>query len=530
MRRLRVGILDLVSKAPNRSLWARVMHANLAGIMPQAVAVWCEEAGHKVSFVCFTGLEDLSKELPSDIDLVFIGAFTQAAQLSYALSNLFRQRGAITVLGGPHARCYPEDARKYFDYVLGFTDRVVIEEVLDDCSRHRPVGRHICAGQQPSKLPSVRQRWKFIEPTLAKAPALKAVPMIASLGCPYKCNFCIDSEVAYRPLDCDQLREDMRFVVDKAPKAWVGWHDPNFGVRFNDYMQAIEDGVGGTPTGHIAESSLALLSEKNLKRMRDAGFRALLPGIESWFMLGGKSKTGKNHGIEKVKRVSEHVNLLLRYIPYVQTNFVLGLDTDSGSEPFELTKRFLDKTPGAFPGYSLLTAFGEAAPLNLELQRAGRVLPFPFHFLNNNHAMNVRPLHYDWPEFYDRVIDLTKYSFSWKAITRRAHAARFGLAGLMNAVRAVSSEGFGRIKHYRTIRGLLDTDRSIRRFFNGETTQVPSFYVDRIRSDLGPLWEYLPAGAIDHDPNAYLNKTQRSDATAVLEPAASVADARLPVV
>ncbi|HSQ33055.1 MAG TPA: hypothetical protein VLN49_24545 [Gemmatimonadaceae bacterium] len=55
------------------------------------------------------------------------------------------------------------------------------------------------------------------------------------------------------------------------------------------------------------------------------------------------------------------MNLILRYIPYVQTNFVLGLDADSGSDPFELTKRFLDRTPGAFPGYSLLTAFGQAA-------------------------------------------------------------------------------------------------------------------------------------------------------------------------
>src|SRR2546427_3441643 len=99
------------------------MHANLASIMPQVVGVWCEAEGHDVTFVCYTGFENLLKELPADVDLVFIGAFTEAALLAYALSNLFRSRGAVTVLGGPHARCYPEDARQYFDYVLGFTDR-----------------------------------------------------------------------------------------------------------------------------------------------------------------------------------------------------------------------------------------------------------------------------------------------------------------------------------------------------------------------------------------------------------------------
>src|SRR5439155_770894 len=179
--------------------------------------------------------------------------------LAYALSNLFRSRGAITVLGGPHARCYPEDARRYFDYVLGFTDRAVIRDVLQDCARHRPLGLHRAAPRQPATLPGVRERWKFIEPTLRKAPFFKIVPM-----------------------------------------------------------------------------------------------------------LGSKSKTRTVEGLAKVEQVSEHVNMILRHIPYVQTNFVLGLDSDRGPEPFELTKRFVDVTPGAFPGYSLLSAFGRAAPLNLE--------------------------------------------------------------------------------------------------------------------------------------------------------------------
>ena len=483
------------------------MHPNMASIMPQAVAVWCEELGHDVRFVCYTGLEDLSKELPLDTDLIFVGAFSQAAQLAYALSNLFRQRGTVTALGGPHARCYPEDSRNYFDYVLGFTDKAVIEEVLEDCSPHRPIGVHLSAKRQPSHLPGVIERWKYIEPTIAKAPTnLKAVPMIGSLGCPYTCSFCIDSEVQFQPLSYDQIREDLRFLIGRMPRACVGWHDPNFGVQFDDYMTAIEDGTRPGTLTFAAESSLSLLSEPRLKRLSDAGFKVLLPGVESWYTLGNKSKTGHKKGMEKVNQVSEHVNVMLEHIPYVQTNFVLGLDEDEGDEPFELTKRFIDKTPGAFPGYSLLSAFGEAAPLNLELQRAGRVLPFPFHFLNNNQAMNVRPKNYEWSEFYRRVIDLTKYSFSWKAIARRALATKPGFASWMNVVRAISSEGFGRIKFYTTVRRLLDTDRSVRRFFEGETDEVPSFYVERVRQDLGPLWEFLPPGALYHDPNAYLKK------------------------
>jgi hypothetical protein len=518
MRKLRVGVIDLVTKGPTRTLYARVMNANLASIMPQVVSVWCEAEGHDVTHICYTGFEDLLKELPDDIDIVFIGAFTEAAFLAYSLSNLFRERGAVTVLGGPHARCYPEDARLYFDYVLGFTDLNVIRNVLQECSQHRPAGVLLAAARQPVELPGVRERWKFIEPTLKKAPLIKMVPMLGSLGCPYTCSFCIDSVVPYQALDFDVLRDDLRFLLTKIKHPLVGWHDPNFGVRFDDILDAIEDAA---PVGSIdfaAESSLSLLSEPHLKRLRKNGFKALLPGIESWFELGNKSRTGKAKGMQKVEDVSEHVNTILRYVPYVQTNFVLGLDGDSGPEPFELTKRFVDLTPGAFPGYSLLSAFGRAAPLNLQYQRDNRVLPFPFHFLDNNHAMNVKPRNYDWKGFYDHVIDLTKHTFSWRAIASRFKATSTAIPRWLNMVRAVSSEGFGRIRHYSELRRRLDLDQQVQAFFDQVTDEVPGFYVEQVRKDLGPLWQWLPEGALSHDHYAYL-RTEEPDFWRATRPA-----------
>jgi len=440
------------------------------------------------------------------VDVLFIGAFSQAAQVSYAISNMFRQRGAITVLGGPHARCYPEDARQYFDYVLGFTNKQVIKDLLSDIAPQRPYGVHLQADKQPEHLPGVRERWRFIEPTLQKAPTIKVVPMIGSLGCPYTCSFCIDSVVDYQPLSFEQVTEDLRFLRTKMSRPRIGWHDPNFGIRFDDYMDAIETAVPPDTVDHIAETSLSLLSEAHLQRLKKNGFKAILPGIESWYDMGNKSRTGKRHGMEKVQQVADHVNLILRYIPYIQTNFVLGLDTDEGSEPGELTRRFVDLAPGAFPGYSLLSAFGQAAPLNLEYQRAGRVLPFPHHFLNNHHAMNVRPKNYTWPQMYDHVLDVVKYTFSWKNIVQRYRALEGTIPKWMNVLRAVSSEGFGRIKYYSKVRQMLDTDLPFRRFFEGETTELPQFYVRRVKRDMGPLWDYLPPGAIMHDQNAYLKK------------------------
>lgn len=503
MRKLSIAIVDLVAKAPTRTMWMRVMAPNFVSIMPTVIATWCERQGHEVKLITYTGRENLVEELPAGVDAVFISSFTEAALLSYALSNLFRSRGAITVLGGPHARCYPQDAQKYFDYVLGFTDEALISEVLRDCSQHRPIGQHLSARHHPVRIPSVSERWKFMEPTLRKAPFIKIVPLLSSLGCPYSCDFCIDSTVPFQPLDDDAMKEDLRFLLGKLKRPRVAWHDPNFGVRFDRSMNLIEEVVPPGRIDFIAESTLSLLSEPRVRRLKRNGFKALLPGIESWFEMGKKSNTGTTTGIEKVRKVSEHVNMILRYIPYVQTNHIFGLDGDEGAAPFELTKRFLDLSPGAFPAYSMLSAFGQAAPLNLEFQRANRVLPFPFHFLSNI-QMNIKPKNYSWPEIYDHLIDVTKYSYSPRLIVKRFRANGETIPRWLNVVRGLSSERFGRVSYFTKVRRRLSTDPAFRAFFEQQTTEIPQFYIDRIRTDLGEFWRWLPEGAICHEPNAYL--------------------------
>ena len=170
-------------------------------------------------------------------------------------------------------------------------------------------------------------------------------------------------------------------------------------------------------------------------------------------------------------------------------------------KPISHRDRQVDLAPGAYPAFSLLTAYGQAAPLNLGLQRAGRVLPFPFHFLDSTHAMNVRPLNYTWPEFYDHVVDLTRYALSGARVHRRFWSNRGIGTRFFNAMRAIN---LNRVKYQAKMRRLLDKDLSIRGFMEGESVELPWFYQRRVRASLGPLWDALPDGALMHDQNAYL--------------------------
>ena len=121
--------------------------------------------------------------------------------------------------------------------------------------------------------------------------------------------------------------------------------------------------------------------------------------------------------------------------------------------------------------------------------------------------MNVKPKNYSWPEFYDHVIDLTEYSVSWDAIRKRFFSGQQFTAQWLNVVRAISSEGFGRIKFFREVQQRLKSDFSFRDFFEGESSVLPDFYHRIIRKDLSYAWNWLPQNALSYDHLAYLRKT-----------------------
>lgn len=489
-----------MARQPTKSIYSRIVNPNYTSLMPQVIAVWVEQLGHEVHYMTYTGFEDLYNELPQDIDLLFISTFTQNAFTAYSISEIFRQRGVVTVLGGPHARAFAEDAQYHFDYVLGLTDRSLIEDLLRDFSPHPEEGVLLAAARQIVSIPGVQERWKFAQKNLAKTRLIHVVPTVGSLGCPYTCSFCIDSQIDYRAMPYDQIREDLKFLQSQEKPPIVAWYDPNFGVRFDDYLDIIESVVPPGRMAFGAESSLSLLSEANLKRLKKNNFIVMLPGVESWFDFNGKSKQSKNYGLDKVKSVAEQVNRVLAYVPYVQVNFIFGLDADEGDAPFELTKTFADLAPGAFPNLAMITSFGNSAPLNAQYQAEGRVLDIPFPFLDGNSGLNVRPKNYSLVEFYDRMINLAAYTLSPKRILRRFQANKHPLPRWMNLLRALFSvKGVG--GNYTEIRNRLATDPEFQAFYSGDSMKPPTYYHEKIRKNLGPFYEKLSQRTLDYLQN-----------------------------
>jgi hypothetical protein len=72
----------------------------------------------------------------------------------------------------------------------------------------------------------------------------------------------------------------------------------------------------------------------------------------------------------------------------------------------------------------------------------------------------------------------------------------------------MSSEGYGRIRYNTEVLRLLRQDPGFRGYFEGETTELPRFFADQLKRNMGSLWQWLPEGAIHHDPHEYLRSVE----------------------
>ncbi|MEE8203569.1 MAG: radical SAM protein [Alphaproteobacteria bacterium] len=492
-RRLRVGIVELIVDAVTTSaidrLYAAHFKKQFAGIVPQAVAVWCRELGHEVFYTTYYGQDDPRRLLPDDLDVVFVASFTQASALAYALATLFRREGTLTVIGGPHARSFPGDCLRYFDLVVHDCDKALIDDIL---RRRFDVPAVIASGRVLADLPTVEERLPEITAsafTRGRPTLTSFVPVLASLGCPYSCDFCVDWNSRYAPLPKERLAADLRFLSERFPGTLVIYHDPNFAIRFDETMDVIETVPEGRRNPYLMESSLAVLKESRLRRLQSTNCVYVAPGIESWSGYGNKAGVGSASGRDKLERVIAHFRTLRGYVSGLQANFILGTDADAGDEPVALTKEFIRRLPSVWPALNIPIPFG-GTPLFDRCLAEGRIVrPLPFAFYYKPYLTSVLA-NYDPLSYYGHLADL------YALITSNAMLARRLLARSVPAVKAIYAVRTLHLRQelaeIRRIRLMLAEDTAFRAFHEGRSDILPEFYHQRFERRLGRYAELIP--------------------------------------
>jgi radical SAM superfamily enzyme YgiQ (UPF0313 family) len=503
---LRVGVLDLlVDEAPSRHwldlTYRAVFKKQYASIMPQAVAVWCRQLGHRVRYATYYGQREPDRLLPDDLDVLFVSAYTQASALAYALARLYRRRGVRTIIGGPHARAFPRDCLRFFDVAVHGCDKALVADILRGAV---DPGTLATTARPLIDLPSVEERMPEIAGSAfarGRPVPTTTVPLLASVGCPYTCDFCIDWQSPYAVLPPERLAADLAYLARRLPGVMVSFHDPNFAVRFDQVLSVIERTVGGGGNPYIMESSLSVLRGERLRRLRDTRCIYVAPGIESWEGYAGKAGAAGMSGRRKLGHLVERFTELHAHRLGLQANFMFGTDADRGEEPVELTKEFIRRLPFVWPAVNVPTPFGNT-PLYDRYLAEGRILErMPFTFYYTPYLVTTLQ-HYEPGDYYAKLADIyavmTSNEMLWRRLrTRESVGLRF-----LHAVRTFGMRqdlaAFGRLER------LLRTDPRFRAFHEGRSTALPELYHREYERKLG----------------RYASLLSRGDRTPHLEPAA----------
>ncbi len=484
---MRVGVLDILAlptRSPVDRLYRALFTKQFASITPQAVSVWCRRLGHEVFYATYYGGGAAHTLLPPDLDVVFIAAYTQASPIAYALGVLYRRAGTRTVIGGPHARAFPADCLRFFDLVVQDCDEALVADIL---AGHFDPGSVISSDRPFTDVPTVEERAPEIRASAfywgTRPMAFSSIPVLASVGCPYACDFCIDWNAPYRALPLDRLDADLRYVSRHWPGKLVMFHDPNFAVKFDQVFGVLEALPPERRPPYIFESSLTVLRGERAKRLGRTNCAMAAPGVESWTDYSPKAGVGRASGLDKVERVVEHFHTLAENVPYLQANFIFGLDTDRGDAPIELTKLFMDRTPFVWPAINIPMPFG-GTPLHGELVSDGRVLAsMPFAFYYAPYLVSI-PRHYDPVTYYGKLLELFSHATSRSMLARRMRSTSNRKVRLIHWTRTSGTRAT--IGRYRQILQLLRADAGFRAFHEGRSATLPEFYHDQYDRMLGP--------------------------------------------
>ena len=483
---MRIGVLEIL-RVERSAGWAHTAYTYLvvrqyAGVMPQAVSVWCRELGHEVFYATYFGQKDPKQLLPNDLDVVFISAYTQASALAYALAKAYGQEKTLTVIGGPHAKAFPDDCLRFFDVVVRECDKALIVDILGGVPR----GEIVTSGRMLKDIPSVEERMPEIRASAfwrGRAYPGSCVPMLTSVGCPYTCDFCIDWNNPYALLPMDRLETDLRFLHEKFPGIFVAFHDPNFAVKFDQVFDVLEKLPPQRHSWYFMESSLSILRGPRLKRLQDTGCFFIAPGVESWTAYSNKSGVGPaTSARQKLDQIVEHFHLLHEYVPGIQANFMFGLDEDEGDDPVELTKEFMTRAPFAWPTVNIPTPFG-GTPLYQQYLDEGRVMtsmPFAFYYAPYlvTTVKNYSPVTY-----YEKLIEMFSHMTSERMLFKRLRTTS-GRIRFTYLLRTLSERRM--LKALQRIAELMRTDRQLRAFHEGESEALPEFYHHQYERSLGP--------------------------------------------
>jgi radical SAM superfamily enzyme YgiQ (UPF0313 family) len=349
--------------------------------------------------------------LDDDWDVVGITSMTATAPRAYELASLFRQNGAKVILGGIHPSVLPDEAARFADAVVVGEAEGVWEQVLHDVgwNRLRKFYRNSQPDLSESPLPLRRRKQSILELPFF------VMPIMASRGCPYDCEFCCVHSVygrRQRHIPIEHIVEDIR----RSGARRVMFLDDNIGGMRPYIMRLIAALEPLKVSWYGQASARFILDDELFDAAVRSGLEALFVGVES---VDPDSRNKMRKSLPSIE-LYEHTIRRCRSAGVIfHASLIFGLDEDAPGV-FQRTLEFLlrNSVPSISP--CILTPY-PGTPLFERLMREGRILHTNWSYYDHT-TVCYQPKNMDPEELAERYLDFRNRFFSYSSILQRAYA------------------------------------------------------------------------------------------------------------
>jgi radical SAM superfamily enzyme YgiQ (UPF0313 family) len=380
-------------------------------------------------------IDEELEPVPPDIsaDLVGITALSTTIERAYRIADSFRGRGVKVVMGGPAVTFNIDETLAHADCVVAGEAENVWKDVLDGAEIGR-LGRVYRSKTPAAYKHSPVPRWDLLE-----TDSIAALPVQVSRGCPYRCDFCLVSEMwgpAMRQRDIDDIITEIRSL----PKKTLFFVDDNLTAN-KAFARELMKRLAPLGVMWIAQVSIDIAEFPDLLAdMAAAGCMHVLVGFESVndASLGEAHKRHNN-----AARFAQAISTINRAGIQVNASMIVGFDNDTIAE-FGRIREFLHAADAWYVNLNLLDAIpgtalykrivSEGRWCNRESSLTGGMFP-TFRYKNMSQT-----------EIFDAYFKTLRVIYSWEDLLPRI-------------VRLFSTGWFTRPEHNKDV-GILDKIRT----------------------------------------------------------------------
>lgn len=394
-----------------------------------------------------------------EADIVGITAYTASVYRAYQISQIYREQGIPTVMGGIHVSMMPEEAANYCDAVVIGEAESIWPKVLKDFETGKLQKQYKGDWTNLESLPLPRR-------DILKNPFYQWGSIQTSRGCPMNCTFC--SVTAFngrrfrrRPLDAviEELEQIPQKKVLLTDDNIIGHGKADLEWTRNFFLRILEKNIKKV---FFAQTSILFGEDPELIRLAArAGIKIVFVGIES---LNPKTlqSYGKTINLNRLNqnKYKELIKNIRKTGIALLGAFVLGSDEDDYSV-FHSTLKFIKSThidvlqttkPTPLPGTQLWEA----------MQRENRILNQDFPEAWNDYRFSTllfNPEKISIEEVYMGFTSLRNVYYSFWETLKRTFYTLFDTKSLIATIIAYKfnasyCKAFRNSEHYRKYKNI----------------------------------------------------------------------------